>query len=113
MLQYRRALSSAVLACALLSPNVHAADKIQSGLIINSVIPNGSGVMIGFSARPSDCSSSYKNSHAFLSGSTAGFDELYALVSAVEITGAPVKVTYGDKGNCSSVGTMLQISHIE
>ena len=113
MLGYKNIINIMLLIFTAISSSVYAAEKSQNNLVIKQSIPGNGGVMISFTSRPADCTSAYKNAHAFLNSKTSGFDQLYALISAAEITGTAVKIYYTDKGNCNSLGTMLQISGIQ
>lgn len=101
-----------LLLFTLLSADAQAADRTQSFLIVNSVIPEGAGVRIGFTVRPSDCTTSYKGSYAFLASSVKDFDLLYLAVTTAEISGRAVTIHYIDNGDCSSLGQLLSLSNV-
>lgn len=101
-----------LLLFTLLSADAQAADRTQSLLIVNSVIPEGAGVRIGFTVRPNDCTTSYKGSYAFLAASVKDFDLLYLAVTTAEISGQAVTIHYIDNGDCSSLGQLLSLSNV-
>ena len=101
-----------LLLFTFLSADAHAADRTQGGLIVNSVIPEGAGVRIGFTVRPTDCTTSYKSSYAYLAASVKDFDLLYLAVTTAEISGQSVTIHYVDNGDCSSLGQLLSLSNV-
>jgi hypothetical protein len=109
----KRMLSIVVGGLALMvAGGASAADATQGSLVVNKVTPEGAGVLIGFTIRPTDCSTSYKGAYAYLATSLKDFDALYALASVAEITGQPVTISYIDNGDCSSLGQLLSLSKI-
>ena len=105
-------LSCGLLVMALSSGPVQAADRSQGNLIVNAVIPEGNGVLVGFTVRPTDCATAYKGAHAYLATGVKNFDVLYALVSTAQITGQAVTISYVDNGDCSSLAQLLSLSNV-
>lgn len=107
----KKLLSSALLALALMSAGVHAG-TIQSNLVVNKIQPEGNGILIGFTVRPTDCAVSYKGGYAFLGTSVKDFDSLYLILTTALVTGSPVTITYADNGDCSSAAQLLSVSNV-
>lgn len=103
--------SCALLALALMSAGAQAGTT-QANLVINKLQPEGSGILVGFTTMPSDCSSSYKGGHAFLATSVKDFDSLYLILTTAKVTGSPVTITYADNGDCSSTVQLLSLSNV-
>jgi hypothetical protein len=103
--------SCGVLLLALLSAGAQAGTT-QSNLVINLVQPEGSGVLIGFTVRPTDCTTAYKGAHAYLGTTIKDFDALYLMLTTAKVTGSPVTITYLDNGDCSAVAQLLSLSNV-
>src|SRR5688572_12421439 len=101
-----------VLALALLSAGAQAAERTQSGLIVSKVSPEGTGVLVTFTVRPTDCTTAYKGGHAYLGTSLKDFDTLYLTLTTAQVTAAPVTISYNDNGDCSGVATLLSLSNV-
>lgn len=108
---YSRLARRGLLALALASAGAHAG-TMQSNLVINKVQPEGNGILIGFTVRPTDCATAYKGGHAYLGTGIKDFDNLYLIVSTAQVTGAPVTIYYADNGDCSSVVQLLSLSNV-
>ena len=107
----KRLSSCGLLLLALVSSGVQAGTT-QSNLIINLVQPEGTGILIGFTVRPTDCATSYKSGHAYLGTGVKDFDVIYLTASTAKVTGTPVTIYYADNGDCSAVAQLLSLSNI-
>jgi hypothetical protein len=99
------------LLLALLGAGAHAGTT-QSSLVINKIQPEGNGILVGFTVRPTDCTTSYKSGHAYLGTSVKDFDSLYLILSTALITGSPVTIYYADNGDCSTAVQLLSLSNV-
>lgn len=107
----KKRLSFGLLVLALMSAGVHAGTT-QSSLVINKIQPEGNGILIGFTVRPTDCATSYKGGYAYLGTSVKDFDSLYLILSTALVTGSPVTIYYADNGDCSSAVQLLSLSNV-
>jgi hypothetical protein len=103
--------SCGVLLLALLSAGAYAGTS-QSNLVINTVQPEGAGILVGFTVRPTDCATAYKGAYAYLGTSIKDFDSLYLVLTTAQVTGAPVTIYYADNGDCSAVAQLLSLSNV-
>src|SRR5688572_22479076 len=99
-------LSCSVLLLALVSAGAQAGTT-QANLVINLVQPEGTGVLIGFTVRPTDCATAYKGGHAYLGTGIKDFDSLYLTLTTAQVTATPVTIYYADNGDCSAVIQLL------
>ena len=104
-------LSGGVLLLALVSAGAQAG-TVQSNLVINLIQPEGSGILIGFTVRPTDCATAYKGGHAFLGTSIKDFDSLYLTLTTAKVAAQPVTIYYADNGDCSSTVQLLSLSNV-
>jgi hypothetical protein len=104
-------LSCGVLLLAFLSTGAQAGTT-QSNLVINLLQPEGAGILVGFTVRPTDCTMAYKGGHAYLGTGIKDFDSLYLALTTAKVTGTPVTIYYADNGDCSSTVQLLSLSNV-
>lgn len=108
---FRRIVNGSLLVFALGIVSAHAGIT-QSNLVINKIVPQAGGLLIGFTAQPADCTTSYMGGHAFLATTIKDFDTLYTLVATAQVTGQPVAINYIDNGNCGSLSQLLSLTNV-
>lgn len=99
------ALVAVALSCSALS--AHAATT--SGLIIKSMQQTPEGILVGFTATPAGCTTTYEGYHAIVRTGTPGLNNAMAVLVQRRATKQPLTLTYDVTGVCDKMETLLNV----
>lgn len=106
------ALFTVLLFCSSLF-TANAEEHSQSGLNVSFIREMSTGILVGFTSTPNDCTGSLQGVHANLSRSAPQFDETLIRLTSANLMGVQVTAYYTDIGDCIDEKSLLQLSNIE